>query len=591
MLKTFIFRSIQQVMKQSLLFLFFLLLISCQDQKKLSQDNTVTVRLPAEPDRINPLLSISGYSAQIAEQTFMPLLQFDIHSLKLEPVLAVSLPDHTTDEQSGEVSYVFEIRPEAVWTDGSPVTAKDYEFTLKAIMNPKINAGIFRSYFGFLKDFVPDKENAKRFTVIASYSYLLAETALGNIAVYPEYLFDPKGMMQKFSVQELCSIKNENHPLLSDQQLIGFAQDFNKRRTFEKGILPGGCGPYNLVDWQAGQQLTLQKKEDWWGTKYAKDSPSFQAFPEQIIFKFIPDIEATKSLLQNQELDVVGSVDQRVFNHLKEDEIFQKNYNTYSPSKLMYYYIGLNRKNECLSSPKLRRAFAHLLDLDQAKETVYYDMVQRTIGPFHPQKDYYNKSLPPIKYTIEKAKQLFKEEGWSDSNSNGILDKKIGTELVEMDLTLDVSSSVEAGRQLGIIFQEAAKKAGVKIRIEGKEFSKLSADYKARDYDMVYSAWSNFAGPDDPKQLWHRESDRSDGANRVGFGTKESDDLIDKIQSSTNSEERRQLFFDLQKIIYDDQPYLFLFAPQERIVAHKRFEAPISVRRPGFFPNTFQLLD
>ena len=100
----------------------------------------VTSRIRADPDRLNPLLTIRSWSLHVNNHLFLPLLEFHPKSLELSPVLAKSRPKVELLEESKygrALAYTFEIHEEAVWDNGSPVLASDYLFTLKAVMNPK----------------------------------------------------------------------------------------------------------------------------------------------------------------------------------------------------------------------------------------------------------------------------------------------------------------------------------------------------------------------------------------------------------------------------------------------------------------------
>ena len=111
---------------------------SSNEQKQVTfkhQDNVVYARLPAEPDNLNPCLATNTYSRAIYEQIFLNLLQFNPDDLVLTPELAKSRPEITETEDGA--AYTFEIIDEAKWDNGSPITAHDFAFTLKAASQPQ----------------------------------------------------------------------------------------------------------------------------------------------------------------------------------------------------------------------------------------------------------------------------------------------------------------------------------------------------------------------------------------------------------------------------------------------------------------------
>ena len=111
-----------------------------------------------------PLLSRTSYAREVAAHLFLPLLDFDPETFDLVPVLAISRPEILTTTD-GQTSYTFELRPEAKWNNGSPVTAADYIFTLKLIFHPNISTARFRAYLDFIDHIEVDSSNLRRFTV------------------------------------------------------------------------------------------------------------------------------------------------------------------------------------------------------------------------------------------------------------------------------------------------------------------------------------------------------------------------------------------------------------------------------------------
>jgi peptide/nickel transport system substrate-binding protein len=291
--------------------------------------------------------------------------------------------------------------------------------------------------------------------------------------------------------------------------------------------------------------------------------------------------------LKSQQIDVTAQIDAQAFTDLKDNATVNDQYHLFTPLTMTFYFIGMNNNNPKLADKRVRRALAHLVDVDNLIDNQFYGLAKRTIGPFHPTKEYYHKDLRPIPYSPDKARALLAEAGWEDTNNNGIVDKMIDGEQVELSLEYHVSSASKFANSQAIIFQNDAKQAGVDIKIIPKEFRVLIGDVKRRDYEIYSGALSQTLTVDDPKQLWHSESDTPDGFNRVSFNNAESDRLIEQIRETLDREERNKLYLQFQEIIYEEQPCIFLFAPFERIAISKEFDAEASIRRPGFFVNTF----
>ncbi len=598
---------IQQLRKataRSVLLLCLLLGVACRPSVEKPETFAVNVRLAAKPDKLSPLLSLNGYAIQVQEQLFMSLQQYHPGTLELEPYLAKEAPTFYPISEGlyrGGVAYQFELREEARWDNGESVGASDYVFTLKAMLNPRVAAAPYRSFFDFLGDVEIDPENPRRFTVFTNKTYMLAEAALSSIAIYPEYRYDPDGLLRSFSISDFQdSSQSGNQKKFTAQQeerLQSFADQFHSplHSTDPAGV--GGCGPYQLVEWQSGHQIILAKKTNWWGDSLSEKHPSLAAFPDEIRYKIIPDNAAAITALKDGQLEVMSEINPLTFVEMqaaaknRKDDYLSQHFNFYTPSYLAYYYIGINGKLPALRQIEVRRALAHLTDAEEAIKSLLYDLGERVTGPVHPSKSFYNDQLAPIPYDLAKAQQLLSQTGWSDTDNNGILDKMIDSKKEELQLRFLFSASNEMGKGMGLLLRQAAAKAGIDIELQGLEFREAIRRYRSRDYDLAFFRWSKLPGPDDLKQVWHTSSDTPAGGNRTGFGDSHSDALIDSIRICLDANKRKDLYLRIQKRIYDDQPYIFLFAPLERIAIDKRFEATVSARRPGFLVRQFKLKD
>jgi peptide/nickel transport system substrate-binding protein len=123
----------------------------------------------------------------------------------------------------------------------------------------------------------------------------------------------------------------------------------------------------------------------------------------------------------------------------------------------------------------------------------------------------------------------------------------------------------------------------VKIELEAVEFRQLLGRQRAGDFELSGAARS-LAPNWEPRQNYHTEGD-----NRAGFGNAETDALMGKIQETLDDDERYKLYKELQAIIYDERPEIYIMTYSVRFAIHKRFETPISAYFPGYFPNYMKL--
>ncbi len=562
------------------------------EKSEIKEAYTVVSRLRGEPDRLSPCLTSKAWSMQVSTHVFFPLIEFHPNG-ELTPILANSraeITEITEGPWKGGTDYTFEIREEATWDNGKPVLASDYLFTLKTIMNPKVGgaAPIYRSYISVIKDVKIDANNPRKITMSIYPRYIRGEYVSGGLGVLPEHVYDAQGLMANIAYKDLADPKKAKKMAQENANLQKFADVFISEKYSRE--LAEGCGAYKLEEWVAGQQVVLKKKDNWWGDALADEVPMLSAYPDKIIYKSVPDATATISMMKNGEIDVAAQLPNTMFTELLKDEAMKEKYYLSTPKMLLYNYLGINNRIPKLSDKRVRRALAHSLDMDAVIKVIKDGMASPIVGPIPPSAEYYHKGLKVLSLDIEKAKALLKEAGWADSNNNGIVDKTIDGQLEELNVSIVSSPNNFVSENIALVFKSNAKKAGIGVSLETKEINLLRSDIRNGNFEMFAAG----AGVDldlyDPYQVWHTDNAIPGGGNRIGFGTPESDKLIEEIRTTLDKEKRNQLYMKFQELIYDETPIIFLYNSKDCLAISKRFEEmPSSLKSPGFFENHFKL--
>lgn len=551
-------------------------------------ENIVYARLRADADNLNPYVATASYAQEVYKYIFPYLMYFSPNDLELAPILVKGRPEIrevTEGEYAGGVAYTYEFLDEAQWDNGQPLTAADIIFSLKVMFTNTWPNQRARGSYDFIGDVQADADNPKRFTFFTKNKYILSEIQLSTITTLPAYIYDPAGILANF---ELGDLMDADHKF-SDaemEQLQQFGDNFmDPKYQREKGSVVS-CGAYELDSWETGQRIILKRKENWWGDNLADKYPMLQANPREIHYKIIADQTSAIAALRDQELDAIDQMQPKDYLELSQDERMQELYDFDSPTRLVGYNTAFNLRNPKLQQKEVRRAIAHLFDVDNIVENVVYGMGERINGPMlYNTDDNILADTPPIPFDINQAKELLAAAGWVDSNNDGMVDKKIDGERIEMELNYAFSSPTE--EQIALLFQNSAKEAGVGVVPIKKEFVTKLADVRKGDFEMVAMGWRTYPMPYDPYQLFHSESATAGGSNYSGFINEEVDDLITQIRSEIDETKRNALYKRFQNIVYDEQPNVYLFSPRNPIAISKRFEAESS--SIGYFPNMFEL--
>lgn len=583
-------------LNMSVVLAFLFVLVSCQKDAPAEKvdykrtENSVAVRLEADVSNLNPLITNSLYESQVIWQIYTYPCAYDYESLEFVPETLAEVPEilATNDENApGKNVVAAEMLAEAAWPDGTPVTGKDYLFTIKAMFNPLVDAARYRSIFSGVdvQDITVDESNPKRFMVFLNETTILdLENLFNLIPILPQHILDPEGYLNDIAIHDLLDPDKADELAQNNEGVQAFAQQLSDPE-FSKNIANlAGTGPYEIVDWVTGQRVTLQRKKDWWGDKVSKEThPTLVAYPEEIVFKPIADPTAALAALKSEDIDVMNRIDPAEFEVLKEDSLAKDRYQMKAISSLTVYYYSMNGDNPKLADPKVRQAISSAANVDEILEKVYLGYGERVVSPVHPNQPYYNGDLPIIQQNIEKAKQLLAEAGWQDSNNNGIVDKEIDGELTELSIKV-LTTQTEGSRNTSLLFQDQMKQAGIDLQPEAVTGQVLLSSWRSKDYEMA-SVGNNITLVWNPRQTWHTQG----GSNRTGFGTAETDALIDEILGTFDEEERNNLYKKLQEKIYEEQPVMFLYVPKTTVAVHNRFDAPLTNIFPCFDPRYFKL--
>ncbi len=558
------------------------------DSNDLLTSDRVRVHALSDLEHLNFAYASDAQSTEMGFQTHQYLYYLNPKTYDFVPVLAKERAIKGEDE-NGNVTLDFEIRPEATWDNGSPITGHDMVYSLKIVFVPGIeDIGSKKPYLDYIGDIIVDKDNPKKFRVVCNKRYMSVETSVAvSLIAIPPYVYDPKGVMKNYSLKEMLDSKNEKK-LTDDSVLKEYAQFFNSNE-FKREIC-AGSGPYQFVKWDTNERIVLERKKDWWGDKVNEpENPWFQAYPKRIVYTTINDYTAAVVALKGQNLDAMKAVPNKQFvEELRESMDFKGKYQLSAPPYFAYDYIGLNTRDPRLEDVKVRKGLAHLMNIEQLIKTELYGLGEQMPNFVHPLfKDRLNTDLELYKYDLQKAKAYFEEAGWGDADEDGILDKEIDGEQEDMKLTLIVNSGNDRRKSAALIFQAGCKQIGVKVDIRILEWSTFLDKVKKHDFDMYILGWAASPIESDPKQIWHTES-YNNGSNYVGFGTPESDALIEKLRATVDDKERAGYYKELQKMIHDDVPYIFLTVQRNRVVLSRKYENIFgSGLRSGFLPNGF----
>lgn len=568
------------------LFLLSILIFSCKEDKEKS-NFSVVIGLSADPQALLPIKRNSDIERQVNQYIFVQAADYDPFTLKNNPILFERLPEEIVVKDGlykNSYRYDLKFRPDAKWENGSPITAYDYLFTVKMIIFPGVEVHpALRLLYSNIRNIEIDKNDDKKFSVYTTSDYLLSDELVTNMEIFPEYFYDSLKTMRNIPFKSLIEPGKQNN--LDTLNTTAFATKLNSAYFMREHV--SGAGPYKLQSWSPNNYIKLQKKQNWWG-KDLKTIPYLNNNPDEIIYKIIADKNTALTELKSGNIDVLSGELGNDFIKMKSDPLYKDKFNFYNPLSTQYYSLLINNRNPILKEKSVRKAISRLIYVELLIKTFGTGGERKTVSPIHPAKEYFNKSLKELDFNVEEAKKLLVESGWKDSDGNGILDKVINGKKSDLKISITITGKA-FGKSLAMQLKQNAEKAGIHIEIvtrPNKSFKKALDDL---DFDMAPIIGSQDLADIDPYSEWHSDNIQKGGSNVSGFANADCDKIIDQIRTTRDKNKRNAYYLDFQKILYEEQPVVFLFIPTNNIIVSKKFTSEASIKRPGYFANTFKL--
>jgi ABC-type transport system substrate-binding protein len=559
---------------------FILLSFSCSKETTVKEyqrnGNNIVVRVPSDVRTLNPTFAFDSYSLLVLRSINQYLANYDLETQKIVPVLLKDLA--TISESEGVMSYTMEIREEATWDDGKPITAYDVATSLKLLFNPKAKPSPYRPYLNFIDSFEIDPANNKKFTIRSSQKYILAEEAIYMVMpIHQASVYDANGLLEDLLLSDLI---NGDFDASIEPDLALLAEEYNSEKFSSNPAFVNGSGPYKMTEWKVGEQVTMIKKENWWGEGLEGSNSWFKAYPDTISLKPVTDVTTAVQMFSNNEFDVAIALDSKDFVKFSKNERLIEEYRFEAEPTNTVFLVYQNMKSPILSDKKVRQAVSKLFDYENIIANIFDGLGARINSPVGASKPYYDSTSEMISYDAEEALALLNEAGWVDSDSDGILDKELNG--VRTDLALSyVVSSTAASENIALYFQQAANDIGMDVEIIKKDRKGWYEIVQQRAFDLTMNGTGFSTGLDDFKQMFHTESNTPSGQNRMQFGNSETDELLDAITKNFDEASRTEQYIEFQKILADELPLVWIMAPLSRVVIHDRFDGGSSSLSPN----------
>lgn len=509
------------------------LLSGCgKGDKKTANTDTLYIGMANAPDTFNPIFH-PGAAGKFAIKFMYDSLLGMPEPNKFTPKLADSF--ETEDNQN----FTIKLNPKAKWTDGKPITADDVAFTLNLIANPKV-------------------ETSKK-------SYIKMLEGLDDNGTLPEGTKTISGVVVKDAQTLTLKTKTPLDPNYI-KGFLGFEIYILPKHVFEK-LEPAAVaiseavtkpsvtsGPFKFVAYQTNDHVEYAANDD-----YYLGKPKLKK-----IFLRIMNGTNLVTALKFGDIHMVagggiGIIPIKDFDMLKQD----KNLHIESTPAFSDQALVVNNSNPEFNV-KFRQAVATATNRQLIVDQLYKGAARVVSTVYVPASDYYDKTVTPLPYDTEKAKQLLAESGF-DTSKEIVLHVPIGNVLREQSADL---------------LQQDLKAIGLNVKQEKIDFPTLLAKARKGDYQMILVGYSPLVDPD-----YSNYFIPGGGANFAHTDDPKLTKMMIEASAMTSAEQRKVAYSEIQKYLNEQQFIISLYAPDYIIAQSKNLKGGIQSFWDGSLVN------
>lgn len=475
----------------------------------------LTYALATSPDSLDPHRSGLAVAVRVL-RTIYDSLVVQLPDGSIKPWLATEW----TAQPDG-LSYIFKLRKDVKFQDGTPFNAEAVKYSYDRILDPTTKAA---NSVALIKPY-KSSEVIDEFTIKINLE-TPSRAFLGNLS----------------------------------QALLGIVSPTAAKKYGDQfGKNPVGSGPFSFVKWEENASIQVKRHPDYnWAPEIVENKG--KSYLDQITFRIVPE-EATRiGSVQSKQVLAGETVPPQNVVSLKSDasiQVHQVNTNG------LPYTLFINQRKAPWSDVKARQALQAAIDVDAIVKTLYLGTYPRAWSPLSPGVIGYDASLENgIKPDVAKANKLLDELGWV-KGADGIRvkdGKKLTLHYV------DGSPNREKRNDIAVIIQQQLKQVGIVVEVEiTKDVANVV--YTKGEYDIYGNSQVN----SDPNALYafYHTSDPKARPSLPGLADPQVDKWLEQGAIEPDDKKRVELYKQVQQSIIDNAVIIPVYVFPYTVAASK----------------------
>ncbi len=465
--------------------------------------NAITVNLGSEPADLCSITTTDTLSGSILRHVIENLVELDEN----DKVIPGCATDWTVSDDG--LTYTFNIRQGMKWSNGEPVTAKDFVFAWTSLLDPSFASEY--AYFGYIfkngQKFNNGEVTADQLGFKAVDDYTL-EVTLENPTAY---------FLDTLAFYVLAPVNEKAYKEFG----TAYATDADKIVT---------NGPFKLDSWEHESKIVMSKNPDFY------DAAKVNV--DQITWLMINDTNAALNSFKAGECDIVGINGDQL--KMMQGEGFP----TFNYDDGSCFYLEYNMTDKYLANVNLRTAITYAVDKQAFIDSIVKNnskpatgftatAINGVNGKFH---DEVGDTVPVV--DVEKAKEYYQKAL-----------SELGTDKIQLTMICDDSDT--AIKNAAFVQEQLKTNLGLEITVESMPFKSRLDRMTNKDFSIVFAGW----GPDynDP-QTFLDMFETGNGNNHTSYSDADYDALLNKVRTTLDASERMGYLADMEKKLMTDLP-------------------------------------
>lgn len=468
---------------------------------------------------LNPILNTTAPDNRAHNMVSEPLLRDRTMEGNKNEIIPASASEYTVSEDGK--TYTFKFKDDRKWSDGVAMTAKDFEYTLKLMADPKIaatNAWLYEGTIEGFNDALYNGADPNSIGVSCPDDMTLEIKLVNPAAYFPEL------------VASLYPVRQDKYEEWGSEY----------GTTPEKTLY---CGPFVVESWNQNTEMVLVKNDNYWKAD--------EMDLEKMNFKVIQESATAVQAFINKELDIVSTSDPNWSKQIEAEGSSEK----YSVPDSAPDFIMYNTKNEYLQNTKIRQALSLAMDRESLKDVIWNGDAVTNVSVIPDTMNIGEKSYTELvggkNYIVDQLKK-------DNPDPKALLVeglKELGKSPDPSQVTIRYASrgtSEISKKSAELLKQTWEETLGIKVQIDMMEWNIMWEKIDAGDYDLASGGWGPYYNePSGLLSLFDPENGYFN-SKKTGWNNEDSKKfkaLLEEAKNTTDEQKLAEIYLEAEQLL------------------------------------------